>query len=384
MNLLVIASYPRENEIHGQKTVGVASYTKNTIESLKKADPTIQVIIWSETNDTWKRNSISSLISLSKKLLSIDYDWLLLPHEFNMFGNPHTAIFFPVFLLINKINNKKALLIIHQVVANFSDLSKHNNLPRHLIPLINTIAKIYYSTITHLTDKTIVFDQFLKDRLNFNKNTLVIPHAIESKKIQKNSTPKTFNILSFGYLAHYKGTDWLINTFKNYLNSYPNNNISLTIAGGPNPNYLDKPHYQQYLKKIDEFGRHPQIKMTGFVNENNLDEIFAKSSLVILPYRTAMSSSGPMALACSYHKPFILSNKLEPYTKTFDFKNILENNNLNSRDIIFDLTQSSFDSSINNLIKNPSKLKTLSQISTDLERQRSWPNIAKKYLEILN
>ena len=388
MNLLVISSYPRKGLTHDNKTVGVASYTKNTIQALKKLNPNTKITIWSESNKSWQRNSFSSLFRLCLKLIKSNHNHLFLPHEFNMFGNPSTIIFFPLILLINRLKKIPSTLILHQVVTDFQTVARHANLPQPTTPLINLIAKLYYSCLVTLSSQTIVFEKFLKQRLpqKLHSKIIVIPHAVEAfKKTKKTQPPKSghLNLLVFGYLAHYKGTDWIIKAFKNYLQKYPNKKLHLTIAGGPNPNHLNKPHYQKYIEKINKISQHPQITLTGFVKEKNISKVFSRASLVILPYRTAMSSSGPLSIALSHHRPFIISQSLQPYAQTKDFQDTLNKLELTLTDITYPFTQEGFNSFLNKLLKNKQILSSLTQFSQNLAQKRSWSKIAKHYLNLL-
>ncbi len=383
MRLLVITSYPENGLTHGQKTVGVASYTKNTIDALTKADPTIRPVVWAETNNHWKRNSLLSLLHLSLKLVSTNYDHLLLPHEFNMFGSAKTVLVFPLLQLINRLKGKPSTLVLHQVIADFGSIWKHAGFPRYAALFINILAKFYYFLIILLSQKTIVFDQFLKKRLSRHQQSkiTVIPHAVQKFVTpRKNYKTKYFNILFFGYLAQYKGLELLIEAFGQFVKINPN--ARLTIAGGPNPNHLSKPFYQKYLASLRKLGDDPKITRTGFVKQSDIPALFSLTDLVVLPYQTAMSASGPLSLALSFQKPFILSQPLSVYTQTTDFANALVKNKLYTKDIVFLLNPTSLQKKLAELVYSPGKLQNIQQLSTSLYSERAWSKIAYRYLSI--
>jgi len=85
-----------------------------------------------------------------------------------------------------------------------------------------------------------------------------------------------------------------------------------------------------------------------------------------------MSSSGPLSIALSFHKPFIISQPLQKYTQTRDL-NVTPNN------LTFPLSQKGFDAALNNLLKSKNLTK-LTQLSKNLAQKRSWVKIAKQYL----
>lgn len=386
MNLLVVSSYPEKGLTHGKTTVGVASYTKNTLDSLTAADPSIKTTIWSENNGAWRRGSPISLLKLIFKLLFTKekFDRLLLPHEFNMFGGVVTLPFFPLLLLVAKLKGVKSVLVIHQVIDDFGEIAEHAGIGHSLVRLYNFFLKPYYGLITAFADASVVFDQFLKDRLPNRKKVIVIPHAVETFPEAKDEHPKTFTLLYFGYLAQYKGVDWLIDAFNDYKKAHPEQKLKLIVAGGPNPNHLDKPHYQKFLSEVASAAdSEPDITMTGFVDQKDIAKYFNSASCVVLPYRTAMSSSGPLSISLSFNKPFIISKPLKPYLDTADFKKALDMNNLSGDDLVFSLNRESFNGIIDKLSRDRTFIGKLSALSQDLAKKRSWQDLSLEYLKIL-
>ena len=83
--LIVITSYPEKGVVHSAHTVGVASYSKNLLQSIKTQYPQLQIIVLAErlaacqqceyldngiiVRRCWRRNHPASL----QKILYIDY-----------------------------------------------------------------------------------------------------------------------------------------------------------------------------------------------------------------------------------------------------------------------------------------------------------------------
>ena len=200
---------------------------------------------------------------------------------------------------------------------------------------------------------------------------------------RKNSltSKNNFVITAFGYLAWYKGTDWVVKTFSHYFDKHPQSKFKLVIAGGPNPNHLAKPYYQKYLAQIKNLASvHPsKIVLTGFIPESEINLYYRESNLILLPYRVGMSSSGPLSLAFSYHKPFLVSSKISPIFDTPDIKKIIA-----KKSVEFDLNSKSLFKKLISLQKDPSKLKKLSLASQHIAQSRDWSNISLQYLQCLN
>ena len=74
----------------------------------------------------------------------------------------------------------------------------------------------------------------------------------------------------------------------------------LIIAGGNNGN---SPGYIESLR--EKHGGHPRIEFTGYVEENQIPELFGTSSFMVMPYTSATGASGVAHLAArtrrSYH-----------------------------------------------------------------------------------
>src|SRR3989338_1904589 len=47
--LFIVSSYPAKNQLHGTNTVGVASYTKNTLKALTGFHKDLRITVWAET-----------------------------------------------------------------------------------------------------------------------------------------------------------------------------------------------------------------------------------------------------------------------------------------------------------------------------------------------
>jgi len=433
-DLLVVSSYPRFSVTRGRETVGVADYTKQTLTALP---PSKKILVLSEfikdepikvteKNITvircWQRNYIFLFWQIFNQILKHPCKNVLIEFEMVMFGNPAINILFPKFLSFLKLINKKTIIVLHQVVTDFSEISGHigQSKTSPINPILSLFAKIFYKFVILFSDKIIVFEQFLKNRLDKNNDKIiVIPHGVEIngavKEANKNceidnlsdrseradeikpegsedrknssiSNGNIFTITVFGFIAWYKGTDWIVRTMSNYFTKHPKSKIKLIIAGGPNPNHAHKAYYNDYLIGINNLAKiHPdKITITGFVDESQIKNYYRQSDLIILPYRVGMSSSGPLSIAFTYHKAFLVSEKISPIFQTLDIQNILQKYKTNISDFSFPLKPKNFLNKVISLQKNSQKLTPLQNISQKISQTRSWDNIIKLYLSIIS
>lgn len=241
-----------------------------------------------------------------------------------------------------------------------------------------------------LSSKVVVFDEVLKTGLSAygNKNKItVIPHGVENfscKPLTKGEAKQRlkiptddFVILAFGFIAWYKGTDWLINEFKKM---NPDNKIKLIVAGGPNPNHLGKKYYKDYLDKIKTDCKKYNILLTGFVKEEDIPLYFQACDVAVLPYRTLMSASGPLSIALSFKKAFLVSDKLGGIFETGDIKQQLNSQSFDKNNLIFNFDES-FMEKVEYLEKNSDVIKKLEEFSGELAKLRAWDRIGIYYYE---
>ena len=415
-NLLVITSYPPKSEVHGKGVVGIASYAKNTLTSLFKQDKNLKISVLAEKlkrdglheyNDdgisvarVWKRGSFLTFPILLKETLKRknNSQKILIEFELSMFGGIFTLLPFPFFLFILKILGKKTHIVLHQVVMNMDEIGPHLNITQKSLKasLYSYGMRFFYKLLILLSHEIIVFEEKLKDdlqKIGKNSKIAVIPHGVEvnqstlsqSKARKELNIPESsFVIVVFGFLAWYKGSDFIVQTIADLKKSESKlKNIHLIMAGGPNPNHMSKDFYVEYIQSIEKTAKENGITITGFVEETKINQYYQASDLIVLPYRIFMSSSGPLSLAFTYNKPVIFSESIRPYFKSVDINDALNQLRITEDDLIFKLTPESLSSLLQSFTENKEILDKLTRFSTLIGKKRSWNMITKLYYEKL-
>lgn len=410
-SILIISSFPPKGQTHNKKIVGVASYTRNLLRSIPGRKVVLAEILPGEKNykedsievrRVWKRNSIFAFFSLFKAILKDkESSTILFEFEHAMFGGPLSLIPLPFFLFItNKVWGKKVIFVFHQVIGNINELAGHLNLKKRSLKscILNLLIPAFYKLALMNVTKAIVFEESLKERLAKFDDPLkieVIPHGVEvfDSKLASQGDPllrtrrqlglpnDKFILLCFGFLAWYKGSDLIIKMFAKLPKRIKENSL-LILGGGPNPNYANKSFYNEYIERLKEEAQKNGILVTGFIPEEKIPLYFKASDVVLLPYRTFMSASGPMSMALSFEKPFLISSVLSPLVKTQDFKSALEKSNLSKNDLIFNLNGKSLENKIRSL-KTGNLRQNLVKFSKVLKGERYFKKIAVNYERIL-
>lgn len=412
-SLLIISSYPKKRSVHGKETAGVASYTKNTLLAIKTIEPekTEITVMAEKLNDDgnyahqginvvrlWNKDSFSIFPTILKNVLRNykNAQTIIVEFELFMFGNPLHLAPFLAFILTLRLLRKKIIIVNHQVVPTLNAIGPYINVEDHTLKsvLLSLGLRLFYFLMLLISNKTIVFEEGLKQKLSLlgsSKKITVIPHGVENftTNITKTNARKRlgikkeeFVVVSFGYLAWYKGTDWLVHTISELKNSKKTlgKNIKLILAGGPNPNYENKDYYTKYLNSITKEAEKNGITITGFVPQGNIALYYNAADVIVLPYRTYMGSSGPLSMAFAFKKPFLLANPLSNVLHQKDMKELLEQYHLDEANIIFkespDLT-----TLLEKIWKNTNFRRKLTKLSADLAKKRDWKLIGKDYYE---
>ncbi len=413
---LVLTSYPKKRTIHGKTTVGVASYAKNTLLAIKKnAYKKVGLTVLAEelSDDTgythdgievkriWRRDSFRTFPRLILEIVKHHRDekTLVIEFELAMFGAIIYLLPFPLFLLIIRLLGKKVIFVSHQVVPSVGEIAPHINVERHSLKaqVFNLGLALFYKSVLLLSNKVIVFEEGLKQKLSSygdTKKIIVIPHGVEhfnntitpaSARKRLNIKSNQFVVVSFGYLAWYKGTDWLIHAISEIKNTKKklSKDITLILAGGPNPNHSDKAYYQRYLKNLTKEAELNGITITGFVPQNDIPLYYKAADVIVFPYRTYMSASGPLSIAFSFKKPFLLAQSLSGVLHQKDVQETLDQLKINETTLLFKDAGSELADILTKIKKNTKLRAKLSKLSSELAKKRDWSLIGRSYYEEL-
>lgn len=130
------------------------------------------------------------------------------------------------------------------------------------------------------------------------ENVVLMPHgsfevpAEPSYELQEG--PK--KIMAFGKFGTYKKVESLIEAVQQ-IRIKSDHDIELVIAGTNNPNAPG------YLEDVFQKYKHvPQLRFTGYVEEEDVPVLFKESAIVVFPYTSTTGSSGVLHQAGSYGK----------------------------------------------------------------------------------
>ena len=432
-NILFISNYPPKGSLHGSHFGGVASYTKNTIKAINNAynlqNEKVSFTVLADRFNGYNTKLTTTVVSclecpngyknykegnVEVKRVWNRNDWFLLDKlllqvlktkntkdifiafEFSLFGlNKFITLAFPFFILFLRLFGKNVYLVLHHVLLDINKVDGQLGVTKNSIysKLYGVVLKLFYKLVCLFASKIVVFEEHLKQDLlglKISNNKIVtINHGVEkvSTNITKAQARKKlgfsnddFVVLNFGFIAWYKGSDWLVSAFKSLIDSNQiNKNVKLVMAGGFSRNHKDNRVYNKMYEKIEGIadGYYDQIQLTGFVPEDKIQLYFEACDLVVLPYRVMLSASGPFSLVLSYKKPFVLSSNLDGYMLNNDFKQSMQESNVTKKDLFFNLSNSALLNALD------TDKKVLENFSKNLAQKRSWDSIGKQYAMLL-
>jgi glycosyltransferase involved in cell wall biosynthesis len=105
-------------------------------------------------------------------------------------------------------------------------------------------------------------------------------------------------ILAIGHWGTYKRLETLMEAFPAVLKAIPN--ARLIVAGA---NHHTKAGYWESIREAQPADL--PIEFRGYVPEEDIPELFQRTSVLVLPYDSATGSSGPAHQACEYGVPIV-------------------------------------------------------------------------------
>jgi glycosyltransferase involved in cell wall biosynthesis len=172
-------------------------------------------------------------------------------------------------------------------------------------------------------------------------------------------------ILAFGKWGTYKRLELLLEAYATVHELMPG--TKLVIAGA------NHPMTPGYVESVAEKWKHnPNIEFTGYVAEEQIADLFRKSSVLVMPYSSATGSSGVAHLACEYGLPIVSAD-------IKDFREMADDEGLSIR--FYKVGEPrSFAENLIDLLNSPEKQHEMSEQNFSAALRQTMPQIIRKYL----
>jgi glycosyltransferase involved in cell wall biosynthesis len=255
--------------------------------------------------DCWSFNSYLNFFSIIKTVLKEKPDAVLFNLQFVKFGDKKIPAAMGLLIpMVLKLLRFTTVVLLHNILEQV-DLESAGFTKNKLA------SKIYNAIGTNLTKCILKADLVVVTISKYvevlgkkykSKNVSLIPHG----SFEKTQTPN-FNlpagpkkVMAFGKFGTYKKVEILIEAIE-IIRQKSTEAIEIVIAGTNSPNTPG------YLESVQEKYAHvPGITFTGYVEENEVQNIFNDSAMVVFPYTSTTGSSGVLHQAGSYGKAVVM------------------------------------------------------------------------------
>lgn len=129
-----------------------------------------------------------------------------------------------------------------------------------------------------------------------------IAHGTYGARVSEPPKVDRLRILTFGFWGAFKDAHLLIDATEALREK--GLDVELVLGGGAHPYFPEI-----YARLKQQCASKPFVRMTGYVPEDKLHELFTSASVVVLPYRTNAGASGVLNLCRSYGRPVVVSNE---------------------------------------------------------------------------
>ncbi len=255
----------------------------------------------------WKFDSLSNIWKVSRKLLQEKPDVVFFNLQFLQFGSSKLAAALGLALpWIAKLLGIRSVVLLHNIIETVDYQEAGITAWAWKARVFDTVGR-FLSRILLRSDLVCLTMQSYVDiyRKKYKaENVALLPHGtFEIPEVADfEIDQEELSVLAFGKFGSYKKVENMIEAVAD-LRQKLQRKIKIVIAGSDNPNTLG------YLASVQKRYAHLEnLVFTGYVEEEEVPELFRSASLVVFPYTSTTGSSGVLHQASSYGKAAVLPN----------------------------------------------------------------------------
>ncbi|MFV0260495.1 MAG: glycosyltransferase [Acidimicrobiales bacterium] len=252
----------------------------------------------------WRPEAWSNPIRLVRAARRAGVDVVMFNLQFATFGDRRIPAALGLFTpALMRLAGLRTVVLLHNLVDTVDLRSAGFTGSRVRLGAYSLIGR----ALTHLilqADKVAVtlpgYVDLLKERYGAD-NVYLAPHGtFPHPELDLAPTSSARSILTFGKFGTYKRVEELIDAFV-LLRQAGYEDLELVIAGTSAANSPG------YLEQV-QAGLDPDlpVRFTGYVAEDDVPELFERSTMVVFPYSSTTGSSGPLHSAGGAGRPAVL------------------------------------------------------------------------------
>ena len=318
MKLAIVTAYPPSK-------VTLNEYAYHLVKSFRQSEKVTELVLLTDetpgakdisftengckitVKECWKFNSYKNIFSVTKAISQVKPDSVLFNLQFMKFGDKKvvaaTGLMLP---LICKMKKIPTIVLLHNILEQV-DLGEAGFTTNKLAQkAYNFIGTSLTKLILKADLVAVTMDKYVTTLEEKYKsgNVKMIPHGtFEIPAEPSHDLPEgPLKIMTFGKFGTYKKVERMIEAVE-MVRASSGLDLEIVIAGTDNPNVPG------YLKNVQEKYKHvPQLRFTGYVEEEEVAPLFTESAVVVFPYTSTTGSSGVLHQAGSYGKAVVMPN----------------------------------------------------------------------------
>jgi glycosyltransferase involved in cell wall biosynthesis len=254
----------------------------------------------------WKFNSLKTPVRLLNTIRKLKPDVVWFNLVFSSFGTPEYPI--AAFAGLSTPALTRAL-------GHYTHITLHHILEHVDFASAGVRQKRLFRLGGNIATRALLKANSVSVLLSGYRHTLIEKYAAQNVLLGTHGTfapcptPPDFSqrgnpehrILAIGHWGTYKRLETLIEAFPAVLKKVPNARL---IIGGAN--HHTKPKYWEAIR--ESLGPGSGIEFRGYIPEEDIPDLFRRSTVVVMPYDSATGSSGPAHQACEFGVPIVCAD----------------------------------------------------------------------------
>jgi glycosyltransferase involved in cell wall biosynthesis len=375
-DVALISPYPPSGVRHGGAS-GVASYTANLAHAIAAEGGSVTVVAAQEDREQTVasdgpvrverrfRRGARAVPAAIRAARRTGARAVHLQHEVFLYGGATSVPGLVAGLADLRRSPSGGVVTMHHVVDG--DTVDDDFARMHRVaapqPVVRAGLATVRASIARLADRVIVHEPAFAGTI---PDADVVPHGVETGARPSRVAARErlgldrFTALCFGFLAPYKGLETALDAAR-----LLGDGAELVVAGGEHPRLRDAGDgYAADLR-----ANNPHARFTGYVPDGDVADWFAAADLALYLYPRPVSSSGALALALAHGTPFLLSAEMAATAGAPEL-------------LTAPGDPAALAQRIRDLATSPSEREALSDTARALGRDRAWPVVARRHLEI--
>ena len=256
-------------------------------------------------NPCWRFNGYLNTLTILRELEKIKPDFILMNLQFMTFGDKKIPAALGLFLpWVCRSYGYPNIVLLHNITetVNFNKIGMSGSVAKE--HLLKWVGKLLTRIILKADIVGLTFTKYVDiiRKKYAVRNVYLFPHG--NFNLPERSylpiRPLEIKLLAFGKFGTYKRVEILLDALPLLESAYPTLRFAVVIAGTDNPNVSG---YLEGVKR--QYAHLSNVEYTGYVPEDQVEQLFKESTFVVFPYSTTTGSSGILHQAASYGRACI-------------------------------------------------------------------------------